>query len=158
MSFLFSWQSSRLLLLLCSALCFFSIEAKEPVPQHERFYQKARTFHEAKDYPRAIEWYQLSLKSNKDYPDALRGLGLAYYDYSLALMKQSAMFFEEALILDPNHEQALEENGKLMVNLGRLKEAKEFLKKLEGLRSINALPLKESLDSMTQSAILVLQE
>ncbi|MCH1429391.1 MAG: hypothetical protein L7U87_01400 [Chlamydiales bacterium] len=149
----------RILPLLCFVMFSYitPLDARVIASKYEKYYEKALKFHKKKDYLNAIEWYQISLEANRENPDALRGLGLAYFEYAQQLLKEASMTYEEALVLDPNHEQALEEMGSVLITKGRLVEVKDILSKLERLRSLNALTLKDKLDAVTQSAILVTQ-
>ncbi|SCA58934.1 hypothetical protein AB751O23_BH_00080 [Chlamydiales bacterium SCGC AB-751-O23] len=149
-------QSVFILTFSFAAIYTSPISAKSSA-QYERYYEKALKFHKQKDYLRAIEWYEISLEANRENPDTLRGLGLAYLEYAKDLLKKASMSYEEALVLDPNHEQALEEMGSVLITSGQLVEVKDLLTKLERLRSLNAITLREKLDAVTQSAVLVTQ-
>lgn len=97
---------------------------KEPTPL-----DKAADMIDSGDYANAVELLQGYVADNPDDADGYNLLGYALRHQER--YEDSEKAYEQALALDPEHEEALEYLGELYLKTGRLDEAEATLARLD---------------------------
>lgn len=119
---------------------------------YERYYKEGVRSQEKGKYQDAIHLYEKALKKNPEHADSLNNLGFSLRMLGKRYMDKAARAYERALLVDAEHEGALEYQGELYLWWGKLELANRNLLKLKELNSNEAITLQEKLDVIVEQA------
>lgn len=160
-----SWRNGSYPRLLALSLFFgfmlamasgaWAISSDEPAdePQVSKQEQAQEVFRHGNDLrdhgnPKAaIKAYRQALKLHKEFPEACNNLG-----YTLRLTGEyndAIKSYKKALKLRPDFPEAHEYIGKAYIGLGKIKEARKHLLKLQQLGSPLAVELQQAINAQT---------
>jgi tetratricopeptide (TPR) repeat protein len=125
-------------------------------PQYVQDYMGGMEALRQKDYEKAIRLFVRALDKNPDYPDGLAGLGLAYFQVGKNYLNQAGRYFRKALLIEPEHVEALELEGQYALMAGQITKAFKNYQTLRKLCDIEADDLKVYLDPILRQAQEVL--
>ena len=93
------------------------------------YYYKAVKLINKKSYEAAIDNLLKAEKTNKKDADIYNYLGFSYR--KMGNLDKAAQYYDKALKISPKHKGALEYQGELFLQLGRLADAKQNLEEIQ---------------------------